>query len=149
MNGVFSVGTLIIVAILSGLIGGGIAVSAVILALRAIMASVESAEIRRQKLQCLSTIAGLRGLIGQDQQLSFEYIARFNIELNRISILWSDDPEVLVRLREFHEEESAERLLRLLRVMANTTKMPLHNLGDSDIAQIIFKFQIPPTHLTR
>jgi len=149
MNGMFNAGAQIMLALLSGVVGGGIAVLAVILALRAVMASVESAEIRRQKLQCLSNIAGLRFLIGQDQQFPLECTARFNMEMNRISILWSDDPEVLVRLREFHGQNSNELLARLLRAMANTTKMPLNNLGNSDIAQIIFKFKIPPAHLSQ
>ena len=69
-----------------------------------------------------------------------EYKAKFNYEMNKITALWADDPEVMKNLRDLYAEQNNDRLILLLRNLGNTTKLSTAKLSDADIRSI---FHIP------
>jgi len=97
---------------------------------------LEVMEIRRQKVDCLANLSGLRFVIGEEHQQLDEYRSRLMFEMNRIPMLWSDDPSVLKDMRDFYADRTNDRLIKLIRGMGKTTKVSLENLSDADIRDI-------------
>ena len=71
-----------------------------------------------------------------------EYKARLIYEMNKISPLWADDPEVMKNLRDYYAERNNERFILLLRNLGNTTKLSTGELSDADIRGV---FLLPMT----
>ena len=96
--------------------------------------------MRRQKLDCIATLSGLRFLVERSVVLRpEEHRAKLAFELNRMLVLWSDDPKALRAIRDFYaDSKSVPRLVTLLRTLGKTTLFPMDNLSDSDL-KAIFK----------
>ncbi len=60
-----------------------------------------------------------------------------NYEVGRIPALWGDDAEAMKNLRDFLAEKSNERLIRLMRSLGHTTKLPTDSLSDADIRSFV------------
>ena len=128
----FSFGTTLTGAI----VGGVLAVWGSIQAVKATTRDLELAEIRRQKVECLANLSGLRFTINDGQPQLDVYKSQLMFELNRIPILWSEDPATLRDLRDFYAERTNDRFFKLIRSLGRTTKFPMENLSDADIRQI-------------
>jgi hypothetical protein len=122
-------------ALLGGVIGGSFAVWSAHKVVKWTSDGLEAEEIRRQKVICITAIAGLRWTISPGQATP-EWKAKFISELNKVSALWSDDSEVLRNIRDLLNQRSDDRLVLLIRNMSKSTSLPIHNLGDADLLRV-------------
>lgn len=122
--------------IIGALVGGGFTVWGAIKAVEKASHDLEATEIRRQKVECITAITGLRWVISDGQSQPDEYKARLMYEMNKIPSLWADDQEVMKNLRDFHADRTNERLILLLRKLGNSTKLSTGKLSDADIRTI-------------
>ncbi len=131
-----------VIAAVSGLlgavIGGALAAWGSIRAVRVASQGLESSEIRRQKIQCVVALYGLRWVAGLGNAPE-EYRAKLSYEMCKIVSLWADDANVMAVLRDFHAETSTggekatQRLIQLLKLLGNGTGLPFDQLGDTDV----------------
>jgi hypothetical protein len=124
-------------AIFGALVGGATAYRAAVKGFKMNSLAVESTEIRRQKVECVINLSGLKWVLGSYQLVPDEFKARFLFELNRISVLWSHDRETMRSLRDFFADRSNERLVSLVRRLSASVNLPTEELSDAEI-QIIF-----------
>lgn len=108
---------------------------------------LEQTEIRRQKVECIVALFGLRFVLGNNPAFP-EFRAQFMYALNKIAVLWADDANVLKNLRDFYGSvqqanqsvgtghDANQRLVILIRSLGTTTKLPLESIGDKDITDI-------------
>jgi len=94
--------------------------------------AVESTEIRRHKDECVINLSGLKWVLGSYQIVPDEFKARFLFELNRISVLWSNDRETTRCLRDFFAERTNERLVSLIRRLCESVDLPAEELSDAE-----------------
>jgi hypothetical protein len=143
----------VILSLLSGLVGaivgGSMAVWGSMKSLNTTMANIERAEIRKLRVECVTNLAGLRFVMGDNVPLGRvpipvdAYIAKLMFELNRVAMLWADDLEVLNSVRNFHGDPgNKDKLFAILRSAAKTTSLGEHNLLDSDI-NAVFQLSRP------
>ena len=109
--------------IAGAIVGGVFTVWGAIQTFRRTSQDLESAEIRRQKVECLVSLTGLRFVIG-GIPVSDEYKSKFMYEMNKIPSLWANDPEVMKNLRDFHAENNNDRFILLLRNLGRTHCCP-------------------------
>jgi hypothetical protein len=128
--------------ICGAIVGGLLAAWGAIRAVEKTSQDLESTEIRRQKVQCLVALYGLRWVISDAPNPPDDYKAKFNYEMNKIPTLWAADLEVMKNLRDFYADKNNERLIHLLRTLGNTTALPTEKLGDADIRSV---FHMPMT----
>jgi hypothetical protein len=121
----------IVIPIISALTGGAMAMGAAVWAIRSTSKDLELSEIRKRKVECLSNLMGLRHTISHNA--TPEQASLRSFELNRIQVLWGDDPEVLNAVRNFHQSQTNDRLITLIRVMGRSSSLPTESLSDSDI----------------
>ena len=122
-----------LIAAVSGLagavIGGALAAWGSVRAVRVASETLESNEIRRQKIQCVVALYGLRWVAGQGNAPE-EYRARLSYEMCKIVSLWADNANVMVVVRDLHAETAAggekasQRLVQLLKLLGNGTGLP-------------------------
>lgn len=127
-------------ALTGALIGGGMAMwGARQVAVRT-SRELESAEIRRQKILCITTLSGLRWVLAADQAPP-DFKAQFNSEFNKIPVLWSGNQKVFGDYRGFLDERIAERrddrLIRLLSSLVESG-LPIDKLGDADLKNVFW-----------
>jgi hypothetical protein len=66
-------------------------------------------------------------------------------EMNRIPLLWADNPEVLTSVRNYQVDTvNKDKLFAVIRAAAKTTSLGVHNLSDGDINTVL-RFSRPPT----
>jgi len=118
---------------IGAIVGSMIGVFGSIWVFRKSTRDLELAEIRRQKVECLVNISGLRFVISKNQPRRDDYATKLMFELNKIPVLWSDDLTTLRALRDFIDDKTDDRLLTLIRTLGQTTKFQMHNLSDADI----------------
>lgn len=100
--------------------------------------NLESQEIRRQKIQCVVALYGLRWVAGHGAA-PVEYRAKLSFEMCKIVSLWADDPNVMAVLRDFHAETAVggekanHRFVELLKLLGSGTALPFDQLSDTDI----------------
>jgi hypothetical protein len=121
--------------LVGALIGGGLTVWGAIKVVRITSHDLELAEIRRQKVLCITALVGFRWVIAEGQASS-EWKAKFISELNKVPTLWSDDPEALKNVRDFLAERTNERFIVLLRSLGKSTSLAINNLGDADLRNV-------------
>jgi hypothetical protein len=131
-----------VIAAVSGLlgavIGGALAAWGSVRAVRVASENLESNEIRRQKIQCVVALYGLRWVAGQGNAPE-EYRAKLSYEMCKIVSLWANNANVTAVLRDFHAEtavgsdQATQRLVQLLKLLGNGTGLPFDQLGDTDI----------------
>jgi len=131
-------------AVFGALVGGATAYLAAIKSFKMNSQAIESTEIRRQKVECVINLSGLKWVLGSYQLVPDEFKARFLFELNRISVLWSNDRETMRSLRDFYAERTNERLVSLVRRLCASVDLPAEQLSDAEI-QIVFS--LPMTGL--
>jgi hypothetical protein len=134
----------LISGLLGAIVGGAMALWGSMKSLNTTMANLERAEIRRMRVECVTNLAGLRGLLGEAKHIVTEAdAAKLMFELNRISTLWSHDAEVLRAVRDFiAEPQNKDRLFRLIRTISRSTALNLENLGDADM-NAVFQLNMP------
>ncbi|MGD0939524.1 MAG: hypothetical protein ABR905_07405 [Terracidiphilus sp.] len=115
-------------AILGALVAGFFTVWAV----RKSSQDLEANEIRRQKIECIIALTGLRWVISNGPAQPNEYKAKLMYEMNKIPSLWADDPEVMKNLRDFSADRTNPRFVLLLRNLGTTTKLSTGKLSDAD-----------------
>ena len=126
------------VPIFSAIIGGVLALVGAIWAVREAAKGLENSEIRRQRIDCVSNLVGLRYTI-TSANISNEDRSSLLFELNRITILWSDNSAVLMRMREFYSNRTNEGFMRLVRAMAQTTALNVENISDADLGNVFLR----------
>ena len=100
---------------------------------------LESTEIRRQKVECLVALYGLRRVISHGGgNVPDEFRARFNSEINKVVARWADDSEAMKNFRDYAAEKTPDRLVTLLRRLGASTKLPINMLGDADVRGVIY-----------
>jgi hypothetical protein len=121
--------------LVGALIGGGLTVWGAIKAVKIASCDLGLAEIRRQKVLCVTALVGFRWVIAEGQPSS-EWKAKFISELNKVPTLWSDDPEALRTIRDFLADRTNERLTALIRSLGNSTSLAINNLSDADLRNV-------------
>ena len=129
-------------AIFGALVGAAAAYRAAIKGFKMNSQTVESTEIRRQKVDCVISLSGLQWVLGSYQIVPDEFKARFLFELNRIPVLWSNDRETMKSLREFSSDRTNEYLVSLLRSLCVSLNLPNEQLSDPEVQNI---FSLPMT----
>jgi|ERR1017187_6147457 hypothetical protein len=142
----------IVISLISGVVGAMVGGTMTVLGSKKVlttsMANLERAEIRKLKVECLSNLIGLRFVTPAPTDQLPEYVSKWMFEMNRICVLWSDDPCVMKDLRDFNAEPSnIARLTKLFRTMGKTTTFHLDNLSDTDLGAL-FLMQIKSTSLS-
>ncbi len=122
--------------IVGAVVGGLLTAWGAIKAVERTSQDLESTEIRRQKIECIVALTGLRFAISDGAQAPNEYKSKFMYEMNKIPSLWADDPEAMKNLRDFHADHKNERFVMLLRQLGSTTKLSTSRLGDADFTTI-------------
>ena len=132
--------------IISGLLGGGLAITGALLAVSKGVRDLERTEIRRQRVLCITNLFGLRYAITEDQNARPDDKARFMFEINRAGALFADYPEILNEIRDFYEStrnkkpDAETRLIRVVKQMGEQTLLKVKNLSDADVKNI---FMLP------
>jgi hypothetical protein len=127
-------------AIFGAFVGGAMAYMAAIRGFKMKSEAVESTEIRQKKVECVVNLSGLKWVLGSYQIVPDEFKARFLFELNRISVLWSNDREATRSLRDFFADRTNESLVSLIRKLCVSVNLPAEELGDAEIQNI---FSLP------
>ena len=117
-------------------IAGIFAIVAALKAVRKGFVALEAQEIRRQRVECIINLYGLRFVISNDHSPGEEMRNRFMFEINKVVALYGNDTNVQKNLRDFHESRTNERLIALLRSMSKTTTLPARGLADVDILKV-------------
>jgi hypothetical protein len=125
-------------AILGAFVGGTATYLAAIKGLKMNSQAVESTEIRRQKVECVINLSGLKWVLGSYQLVPDEFKARFLFELNRISVLWSNDRDAMKSLRDFFVDRTNERLVSLVRSLCASISLPAEALSDAEIQNTFY-----------
>jgi hypothetical protein len=134
--------------IISGIIGGGLAVIAALLAVHLGISKLEQTEIRRLRVECITNLYGLR-FVTSEAPARPEDVARYMFELNRAVTLFADDTDTLNELRDFYESvkskraDATDRMITLIKKMSATTALRVENLSDADV-RAIFLLPMPP-----
>ncbi len=125
--------------VLSGLICGAMAIVGALAAVLKGIRDLEKTEIRRQRVECITTLYGLRFVLSEGFSPRTEDVARFMFEINRAGALFGENRECLNCLRDFYESvrmkrvDAIDRMLTLIRIMASGTRLQLGNLSDADV----------------
>jgi hypothetical protein len=108
------------------------------------MTNLERAEIRKLRVECVTNLSGLRFVLGevlptgQIPILTDADIAKFMFEMNRIPLLWADNPEVLTSVRNYQADTvNKDKLFAIIRAAATTTALGVHNLSDVDMNTVL------------
>jgi len=127
-------------AILGVFVGSGATYRAAIKSFKMNSSAIESTEIRRQKVECVINLSGLQWVLGSAPLVPDEFKSRFLFELNRIAVLWSDDPESIRSLRDFFADRTNERLVSLVRILSESVNLQTKTLNDAEVQNI---FSLP------
>jgi hypothetical protein len=127
-------------AIFGAFVGGAVAYLAAIKGFKMNSQAVESTEIKQKKVECVVNLSGLKWVLGSYQLVPDEFKARFLFELNRISVLWSNDREAMKSLRDFFADRTNERLVSLFRRLCTSVNLPAEALSDAEIQNV---FSLP------
>jgi hypothetical protein len=133
----------IVAGVLSGVVGGGLATLGAILAVNIGIRKLEESEIRKQKVDCIVTMYGLRFVMVEGQNHAQEDRSRLMFEMNRAGVLFADDPQVQNDLRDYRNGQSNERLIALIHSMGKTTKLNTSLLSKSDIENVFLAYNRP------
>jgi hypothetical protein len=115
------------------IIGGVLAMWGAMKAVEKTSRDLEVAEARKERINCLVALSGLRFTITHEPVLPVEWQARLMYELNKIPTLWSGDDKALNSLQRYLDNASAENFVNLLRLLSKTTKLNLENVRDADL----------------
>ena len=126
----------IIVPLISALIGGALTLLAAWLTLRQQSRGLESEEIRKQKVQCLVSMAGLRFVMSSDRLAAVEYQAKLTFELNKLPILWAGEAEAMNDIRDCLASMTDERFVKMFRSLGLSTKLHVDKLADTDLTRL-------------
>jgi len=134
----------ILSGIFCGLIGGALAFLGAKRAVKEGVRDLEETEIRRQKLDCILNLYGLRYVLGQGPCCRDEDRTRFMFEISRASALFAEDVEVQKGMRDFHagikrddpEAQRTDRLISLIKQMSESARCPIQALSDTDVRNI-------------
>lgn len=129
-------------AILGAFLGGAATYRAAIRGFKMNSQAVESTEIRRQKVDCVINLSGLKWVLGSYQLVPDEFKCRFLFELNRISALWSSDRDVIRGLRDFFADRTNEHLVSLIQSLCASIDLEAEELSDAETQNI---FSLPMT----
>jgi hypothetical protein len=134
----------IVSGILCGLIGGTLAFIGAVRAVRAGVKDLEATELRRQKLDCILNLHGLRYVLSERPAQRDEDRTRFMFEMGRASALFAEDAEVQKGMRDFHdaikrcepEPQRTDRFISLIKQMSKSARCPLQALSDTDVRNV-------------
>lgn len=132
--------------IISGLLGGGLAVLGAWIAVRIGIRDLERTEIRRQRVLCITNLFGLRYALTAERTARAEDTASFMFEINRAGALFADFPEILNEIRDFYDStkdkkpDAEARLIKVVKLMGERTLLRVKNLSDADVKKI---FMLP------
>jgi hypothetical protein len=127
----------VISGLLGAIVGGLLTIRASLKAVEKTAADLEATEIRKQKIDCLVAVGGLRFVIGAGFAASIDYRLRWMYEMNKIVVLWSGDQEVVNNVRDILNSSTDEKMVKLIRSMGRSTSLPLTNLADADLTRVM------------
>lgn len=126
--------------ILGAFIGGVVTYRTAVKGFLMTSQTAESTEMRRQKAECIINLSGLKWVLGSYQLVPDEFKARFLVELNKISVLWSNDRETMKSLRYFFADRTNESLVTLIQKLCESMNLPTEDLSDGETQNI---FSLP------
>jgi hypothetical protein len=135
----------ILAGVISGGVGGSLAVVGALWAVRRGIRDLEDVEIRRHRVTCITNLYALRHILGVRPPAPpprAEDAAAFAFELNRAGLLFANNQRVLNDLRDFHDlitknVDATPQLLALLKHMAEQTRLDVSGLSDADIRNVL------------
>lgn len=92
----------IVAALVSGVLGGGLAAWGAWYAVKRGVQDLEATERRRQKISCVINLYGLRYVLSPDPCQRDDDRTRFMFEMGRAAALFADDEEVQKKLRDYY-----------------------------------------------
>ena len=106
---------------------------------------LEATELRRQKLDCIVNLYGLRYVLSPDPVQRDEDRTKLMFEIGRAGALFAEDVEVQKGLRDLHdarkrceaEPQPTERFISLIKQMGRSAKCPLDALSDADVRNVL------------
>ena len=123
-------------ALLGALTGGSLSAWGSVRAVRAAQTDLEKDELRRQRLDCLVRLIGLRSIIADATFMKTEQDkSNLIFEMSRAVALCLHNQSVQNLLRDIRSVSSSENLVKLFRAIAQDTYVPLHMLGDHDLLE--------------
>jgi len=142
----------ILSGVLCGLIGGALAFIGAMRAVKEGVKDLEKTELRRQKLDCILNLYGLRYVLGEGPSCRDEDRTRFMFETSRAGALFAEDAEVQKGMRDFYdaitrgepEPQRTDRFITLIKQMSKSARCPVQALSDADVRNIfLLKLQNP------
>ncbi len=125
---------------LGGLICGGLTFFGAFYAVKKGIEDLELSEIRRIRVECITSLYGLRFAITDGFSARPEDLSRFMFEMNRAGALFADDEDTLNGLRDFYDSvakkkpDATTRLMAMIKSMGKQTSLKLNRLSDADVA---------------
>ena len=120
----------------AALIGATATISAVWFAVVLGLRKLRDTEINRLRIRCVTELIGYRFILSSNSVFSVEGKTIFYAALNAIPGLFGDDAVVMRLLRDFREEQVGRKnaaLLKLIRAVAEVTRIPLTAVSDVDL----------------
>lgn len=135
----------ILEGIISGVLGGSLAVVGALWAVHNGIRDLEDVEIRRHRVTCITNMYALRYIFGVMPPAGpprAEDAAAFAFEINRAGLLFADTPGILNDLRDLHDainknREASPQFLALIKHMAAQTRLHLDQLSDADLKNVL------------
>jgi hypothetical protein len=135
----------ILEGILSGGIGGSLAVLGALWAVRKGIHDLEDVEIRRHRVACVTNLYALcpifskrpPGPLPREQD-----VAAFSFEINRAKLLFAGTPSVTDGIRDLHltlskpNVDAGMQFFALIKHMGEQTGLRLDRLSDADLATV-------------
>ena len=123
----------VISSLAGALVGGLMAAWGAMKAVEKTSHDLEMAEIRRERIDCLVALSGLRFTLNAESALPVEWQARLMYELNKIPSLWVGDEKALNSFQRYLDNSSPDNFASLLRRLSQATKLNLENVRDTDL----------------
>ena len=103
---------------------------------------LEESEIRKQKVECIINLYGLRFVMVEGHDHSAEDRSRLAFEMNRAGVLFAEDSEVQKNIRDYKAKATNDVLIALIHNMGKTTKLRTDQLSNADI-ESVFLAKVP------
>jgi hypothetical protein len=135
----------ILEGIISGGIGGSLAVIGALWAVRNGIRDLEDVEIRRHRVTCVTNLYALcpifsnkpPGALPREQD-----VAAFSFEINRAKVLFAGTPSVTNDIRDLHltlskNMDAGPQFFSLIKHMGEQTRLHLNQLSDADLTTVL------------
>ncbi len=133
----------ILEGIISGGLGGTLAVIGALWAVRHGIGDLEDVEIRRHRVTCVTNLYALCPIFSNKPQgiPREQDVAAFSFEINRAKLLFADTTSVTNDIRDLHltlnkNVDAGPQFFALIRHMGEQTRLHLDHLSDADLTTV-------------